>query len=312
LAYVNEKGEECTGENFINKVKGRKADILMYLTHENESQQYKHVYDRSEVVSNFNFVAEIEAAKIIGDFKKFSYAQQLEYVHTLPIDERTKAFAKLTKLWTIECQHMILNTERKLQVIFICGKGGVGKTYYAKKLLTSMGLDFCISSSSNDPFQDYMGQKAIILDDLRDKAFMNGNGTDNFEDLLKILDNNTNSSVKSRFNNKVFNGEVIVITSAVPLRYWFPSHKGGSDDLQQLYRRISLYVHLTDTLVNVYSSIDSQGNPCGNEVSYKNEVRALKEQSKPQSDLFAEFDKFCEKVSSSSTPIVVEQEELPF
>ena len=80
-----------------------------------------------------------------------------------------------------------------------------------------MQLDFCVSSSSNDPFQDYMGQKAIILDDLRDKAFINGNGTDNFEDLLKILDNNTNSSDKSRFNNKVFNGEVIVITSSVPL-----------------------------------------------------------------------------------------------
>ena len=34
-----------------------------------------------------------------------------------------------------------------------------------------MNLDYCISSSSNDPFQDYLGQKAIILDDLRDKSF---------------------------------------------------------------------------------------------------------------------------------------------
>ena len=28
LGYVNDKGEECTGENFINKVKGRKVDML--------------------------------------------------------------------------------------------------------------------------------------------------------------------------------------------------------------------------------------------------------------------------------------------
>lgn len=64
-----------------------------------------------------------------------------------------------------------LKSERTLEVVFICGKGGTGKTYYAKKMLKSLGYDFCVSSSSNDPFQDYSGQRAMILDDLRGRQF---------------------------------------------------------------------------------------------------------------------------------------------
>lgn len=161
LGYVDDKGLEHTGEQFIEKVKGRKADMLMYLTHENESQKYKHIYDRSEVHSNFDIGVEIEKAKVLGDFEHFSYAQQLDYVNGLPIDEKVSAFNKLEKLWKIHCQSLVLQTDRKLDVVFICGKGGTGKTYYAKKLLTEMGLDFCISSSSNDPFQDYLDKKRL-------------------------------------------------------------------------------------------------------------------------------------------------------
>lgn len=56
-------------EQFVNKVEGRKTDMLMYLTHSNDSQQHKHQYDFSEVVANFDFKSEIEQAKIIGDFE---------------------------------------------------------------------------------------------------------------------------------------------------------------------------------------------------------------------------------------------------
>ncbi len=44
-------------ENFINKVKGRKTDMLQYLTHSNDSQQNKHQYSIDEVVSNFDFAS---------------------------------------------------------------------------------------------------------------------------------------------------------------------------------------------------------------------------------------------------------------
>ena len=255
-------------DNFVSKVKGRKTDMLEYLTHSNSSQQNKHQYSPSEVIANFDFEVEIEESKIIGDFKKYSYAQQIAYINTLPIVEKAKAFTQLKKLWELECQCLTLQTDRNMKVVFVTGKGGTGKTTYAKKMLERLGLDYCVSSSSNDPFQDYMGQRAMILDDLRDRSF-------ELEDLLKILDNNTKSSVKSRFNNKVFNGEMIIVTSSVPLHYWYSRYKtkNNEESLEQLYRRIGCYIFVSTDLVCVYDDgVDENGRPKGTPTTIPNEI----------------------------------------
>ena len=99
---------------------------------------------------------------------------------------------------SLEDAKLLLRQSYDLGVRYVDFTGGEPTLYpylkeiieYAKQLgIKTEVTSNCISSSSNDPFQDYMGQKAIILDDLRDKAFINGNGTDNFEDLLKKLRN---------------------------------------------------------------------------------------------------------------------------
>ena len=278
-------------ENFVEKIKGRKSDVLLYLIHGNESQKNKHQYDPTEVVANFDWKMEVANSKILGNFETYSYAQMLAYVDTLPIDEKVTAFNKLKKLWEIHCQTALMKPDRNVEVVFIQGRGGVGKTYYAKKLLTEMNLDFCISSASNDPFQDYLGQKGIILDDLRDTSF-------ELEDLLKMLDNNTNSSVRSRFNNKVFNGDVIVITTPVPLRYWYSSKRhvyGGYDGLDQLYRRIGLYVEILPDVIKVYTQIGNDGKPCGEFVQYRNDIPEIKKEKKAGIDFVSHFDKMCEQ-----------------
>ena len=315
--YVNFGGQGCDSallakwfeipENLIEKVKGRKTDMLLYLTHGNDSQRHKYQYNPADVVSNFAFDIEIEKSRILGDFKKYSYAQQLAYVNSLPVGDKAKSFSQLKKLWELECQSKTLETDRNITVVFVCGPAGKGKTYYSKKMLTSMGLDFCISSSSNDPFQDYLGQKAIILDDLRDSSF-------ELADLLKILDNNTSSSVKSRFANKVFNGEIIVITSSVPLCYWYARHKYNSNDtLDQLYRRISNYVVVTESEVTVYNRIDNFGKPVGRGYVYKNElVNLKKELSKEKVDIKSTFDQFCESVGVKDCLCDISQDKLPF
>lgn len=263
-------------DNFVNKIQGKKTDMLMYLTHSNERHQNKHQYSPSEVIANFDFEVEIENSKIIGDFEHYSYAQQLQYVNTLPIVEKTKAFSQLKKLWEVECQCLTLNTDRNMEVIFIDGKGGTGKTTYAKRMLDKLGYDYCVSSSSNDPFQDYLGQKAIILDDLRDSSF-------ELADLLKILDNNTKSSVKSRFNNKVFNGEMIVITSSVPINYWYSHLKyNGNEDLNQLYRRINQYIKVFPTIISIYENgLDELGFPIGKGYPVMNDlIQNIKKETK--------------------------------
>lgn len=272
-------------ENFINRVKGRKADVLKYLTHANESQKFKYQYDQSDVIANFDIKKDIEESEIVGNFEKYSYAEQLNYIQTVDsIPEKTRLFNVLQKTWQIKCQSDCLKSDRDMQVIFITGKGGSGKTYYAKKILEKMKLDYCISSSSNDPFQDYLGQRAIILDDLRDSTF-------DLEDLLKILDNNTKSSVKSRFTNKVFNGKVLVVTSSVPINYWYSWLRlSQKDDLNQLYRRIGTYIKVSDKFVEIYDDgLDQFGNPKGNPKQVINEISYKKTEEKPKrkiSDLF--------------------------
>lgn len=304
LGYTDADGNEHSGENFINRIKGRWTDVLLYLTHGNDSQKNKHQYSSSEVHANFDFETEIENAKVLGDFEHYSYAQQLQYVNSLPLSEKTQAFSKLEKLWRLRCQVLALNTDRQLQVVFICGRGGTGKTYYAKKLLQNLDYDFCISSSSNDPFQDYMGQKAIILDDLRDKSF-------EFEDLLKILDNNTSSSVRSRFSNKVFNGEMIVITSSVPLVYWYKDYQYSKyDELNQLYRRISCYVQMTESEITVYEELDKFGKPVGLGQVFKNELAGMKYERKKTTDFKAIFGRFCENVSAEMPEAAVQPQQL--
>lgn len=270
-------------ESCVERIKGRPVDILKYLVHGNDSQINKYQYDLCEVVANFDFKAQIEADKVLGDFEKYSYAQQLQYVNSLPMSEKAAAHKKLDALWKLHCQCLVLNPTRDIDVMFIYGKGGTGKTYYARKLLDQMGYDYCISSSSNDPFQDYMGQKAIILDDLRDKAF-------EFEDLLKILDNNTASSVRSRFSNKVFNGKMIVITSTVPLAFWYRQRQyDDKDSIQQLYRRITSYVVVTTDYVQLFPEIDDKGKPSGLAYTYKNEIPGLKEQNLRQKTNFGAY-----------------------
>ena len=208
----------------------------------------------------------------------------LKYIDTLPISDKCKAHSQLERLWRIECSMLTFNPDRNVDVVFICGKAGTGKTYYAKKLLSSMDYDYCISSSSNDPFQDYLGQRAIILDDMRDTAF-------DLADLLKILDNNTSSSVRSRFANKVFNGKMIILTSSVPLY-------NSVDTLEQLYRRINIYVEVKEKEILVYDGIDKDGKPNGEPKRYYNEVYDLKKTTLQKHDISNIFDKICEPVET--------------
>ena len=275
---------------FVSKVHGRASDMLLYLTHGNNSQKNKYQYSPTEVVANFDFEVEISNDLGIGYFEKFSYAQQLQYVNSLPMAEKLTAFTKLEKHWKIHCQALTLEPNRHVEVMFIQGKGGTGKTFYAKKFLASRGLDFCVSSSSNDPFQDYLGQKAIILDDFRDNCF-------EFADFLKILDNETASTIKSRFTNKVFNGEMIVITSSVPLEWWYRYLKYNKDDtLTQLYRRISCYVVVTKDFVEVFDDgVDLRtGRPAGLARVFKNEVPALVHKKEKKTDFGNAFGEFLE------------------
>ncbi len=281
-------------ESQVNKIRGRGPDALKYLYHGNESQKNKYQYSPDIVVANFDFLAEIKASDVLGDFRVHSYAQQLEYIHSRPRGEQSALYNELDRRWKGHCKWLTLHPDRDIKVIFICGKGGTGKTTYARRLFESEGMDYCVSSSANDPLQDYLGQKGLLLDDLRDRAFKN------FEDLLKLLDNHTASSIQSRFTNKVFNGEMIIITSSVPLHYWYRGKNADGnyfsvarEDFVQLYRRISCYVEMTQTEIFVYDDIGEDGRPKGFGQVFQNEIGKLAAKKKEKTDFGAMFSKIC-------------------
>lgn len=283
---------------YVQKVK-KTGSLLEYLTHSNESQQYKHQYSPDEVTANFDFVKEAEIEKEFGDFTRYSYAKQIEYVHSLPSDKQLKYFNELKKRWELETAYRSLQPDRDIDVVFIYGKGGTGKTSYAKKLLREMGYDFCISSSSNDLFQDYKGQWGIILDDVRDYCL-------SFEDMLKCLDNHTASTMFGRYNNKVFDGKIIILTSSVPPHYWYKSPvqvRGRTvnvayEDLNQFYRRISSYIVMTETTITIYNEgLDEFGKAKGLGEMFKNDMIEKKKEARPKTDFAKIFGRFCEPVS---------------
>ncbi len=282
-------------ESQVCKIKGRGADALKYLYHGNDSQLNKYQYSPDIVVANFDFLAEVKASDVLGDFDLHSYSEQLEYIHSRPRGEQSSLFNDLERRWRLHCRWLSLQTDRDIDVMFICGGGGFGKTTYAKRLFKSQGYDFCTSSSSNDPFQDYLGQKGMLLDDLRDKAF------DKFEDILKILDNHTNSSIQSRFQNKSFNGKLIIVTSSVPLYRWYRGKNSKGDyynvsdeDLYQLYRRISCYVQMDENEIVVYSEVGKDGKPKGFGKCFKNDIPQTKKAEKKKTDFGAMFAKIAE------------------
>ena len=201
-------------ESQVNRVKGRATDMLEYLTHSNPSQKHKYQYSPSEVISNFDFEEEIKKSKIVGNFKEYSYAEQLQYIDTLPVNDKVTAFNKLEKLWKMHCKLMTLNPDRDIDVMFVYGKAGSGKTTFAKQYAERQRYDVAISSAGNDVFQDYLGQRCMILDDFRDNS-LDSNIDTSFVELLKMIDPYTSSTVKGRYNMiSLLNGYTLTLISS--------------------------------------------------------------------------------------------------
>lgn len=161
----------------------------------------------------------------------------------IPIDLFATNKAQILNGLEFYRRRIMTNKDRNINVIILTGATGTYKTTYAKHYCTNSKKSFCISSSSNDPMQDYKGEDVLILDDIRDSTFK-------FHDLLKILDNHTNSTVQSRYYNKAFIGDTIIITSSQPISEWY--FNLDREDKEQLYRRIGTQMQFTRENIKVF------------------------------------------------------------
>ena len=264
--------------HLIQKAKNFKASCR-YMLH--LDQKEKHLYDIKELqvikgekddyyniaIGKAQFVTtDADLFPDFGNFDKVPFKQQYLDIFA-NIDEpkrRNLLIKELETTWKNYLQKRKYEMESKnVKVIFVEGKAGSGKSTFAKSLAVNNKKTYCVSSSSNDIMQDYTCEDYLILDDLRDTSF-------SFEDLLKLLDNYVISTVKSRYNNKLFLGEYIVITSAKPLSEWY---KDTTEDRQQLFRRISMFARCrrngNSLIADIYlprpdqKVIDENGNPNG-------------------------------------------------
>lgn len=238
---------------YINIKQSKWGSKLSYLCHRTPKDRDKFQYEPTEVIANFDYPKELEEigkavaqhlnlAEILekidnGSIREFNLT---EYVD---IETFTKYKVKLLNGLEYYRRKVMTNKDRNIQVMIFTGETGTFKTTYAKNYCKNAKKSFCISSASNDPLQDYKGEDVLILDDLRDDTFK-------FADFLKLLDNHTNSTISSRYNNKAFIGDTIIITSAVNIVEWYKFEKQENRD--QMFRRIPVHMRFDKKNIHCY------------------------------------------------------------
>ena len=231
--------------NFVNKIKSYKS-AFRYLVHLDNPD--KAQYSTNEItfincgIQDFDYTKHEQKPIIDFDLHSLAYYQRLYLYNAKELRDLEKEYSVYLNLKAID------NLSYNREVMFITGASGLGKTTLAKHFASKYfsNDEIFISSSSNDALNGYIGQKCIIFDDIRGSSF-------SLTDLIKLLDNNTNSSVKSRYNNKqLCRCELIILTSSIPLNKFYTSENIGSESLTQLYRRVKHYyqIKLTNDITN--------------------------------------------------------------
>lgn len=283
-------------ERWLEKIRNKK-NAIRYLIHLDHPEKFQ--YDRNEIVTNdIRYISECldeisyrDNGYIIDETFEKSYNKQHNEIYNLQIDQtkKMKLFELLEKFFNHYCIEINSNgANREMEIYYIQGATGTGKTSFAKQMCDSLKYDYCVSSSSNDPLQDYRGQKALILDDFR---------TDNmkFSDLLKLTDPYTNSSVKSRYSNKYMVGcKVIFITSIIPLDKIYIDTTQYQDTKMQFYRRITNVIvteknEFGKMIAKMYFTFNREtGTPYGDYAIIPVNIKKTLEQSKSQMEIYAE------------------------
>lgn len=229
---------------------------LAYLTHRNAPDRYQ--YDDSEVVAKPGYDWQAVRAK-----SEMSMAERKTFTHALEdiekgIIRRYNLFQRVSMQMYLdhkidfdrafEYRELRLKSDsnRQIDVIYITGEAGSGKTTLAKHLCIKRGLSYCVSGSSRDPVQDYNGQDCLILDDLRPQTF-------DLSDLLKMLDNNTSSSVNSRYHDRWLEVQCIIITTVLSIDEFFRSMLVTGEPISQLKRRCKTMIQLTQQTMSIYA-----------------------------------------------------------
>jgi DNA-binding Lrp family transcriptional regulator len=238
----------------FEKIKGRWCNAIAYLTHSNKLE--KHQYGFDKVVSNIDVERVTNEALSVNSKKQ--EIENLLYAYGKCEITKSKLFATLDASdfhqYNALYKHMVEYRQmkvrdRNMKVMYICGESGSGKTTLAKFFAVTNNYDYFVSGSGKDVLDGYDKEECIILDDLRADAFTKG-------ELFKLCDNNTNSSVKSRFHNKDISFcKLLIITSVktpLELYNWETlSFENSNESFKQFSRRLGNMFFMINPLAEV-------------------------------------------------------------
>lgn len=309
---------------YIQKIQSRNyEDALLYLTHANAKEKYQ--YSPDAVKANFDCQAicerylkrkeqaisklsEKEQIRIFCEEIVQGKIRQFNYHQFISVDLYTRKRAIFDNAFKMRTDILKAREDRNMEVIYMTGTSGSGKTTYAKQIAKQKGYSYYVSSASNDVLDSYAGQDCLILDDLRGSCI-------GLSDLLKLLDNHTASTVKSRYYNKTLECKLIIITTILNIEDFFTNvFKEQDEPLIQLKRRCSTYFEFTSQEIRVsmydatlqdYKYINTIKNP----VADLYPVIALDEAmaTAKLKSLLGDY-----QVTSTDDFMVVEQTTLPF
>lgn len=245
---ISDIASQCKQEsNYFQFIKNWK-NALAYAFHlmDNKSTDEKYKYNKDAVIysKNINVDDVFNTDAIIKEKELHT-----KYVLDLISQYGEAKISKKTLLESISCNDYIafsdainkaykyrcqITKNRNMQVIYITGVSGSGKTELAKYIASQNKLDYFISGSGSDVLDNYDKEECIILDDFRADAFTKS-------ELFKLCDNHTDSSVKSRYSNKNISFcKLLIITSIKnPRELYNWNDANDFEPFKQFARRIN-------------------------------------------------------------------------
>lgn len=289
---LNTQPQQLESMTKRNKANGIKNGFT-YLVHATRSarREHKYAYDPKDVIANFQYPKYLESLQkptgadyelILDDLANGRISKKDAMTKIVAIGPEVFA-ASYRKINDIAQAGMLIRAQRwqkymidnhlPINVIWIYGSYGVGKTRLAKSYADKQPGDYLETGGSNDPLQEYDGQNTILWDELRPNTNLS------YADLLRILDPFDFKSMSvARYKNAVLLASTIIITSPYSPFEYFKNQKMTNRNIDlfgQLDRRVALTIHLNKDFISEvkfdmqsmdYKEVSKVKNPYSNQV----------------------------------------------